>query len=135
MGGLGFALPASIGIKRALPQRPVVAVVGDGSAMYAIQSLWTAAHLGIGVLYVVMANGRYAVMDRLAEQAGGKPPWPAFPEVSVGGMAESLGCRVVKVDRRDALERVLTESTSALDRLDHPLVVEVEVASDSRAAP
>lgn len=128
MGGLGFALPASIGIKRALPQRPVVAVVGDGSAMYAIQSLWTAAHLGIGVLFVVMANGRYAVMDRLAEQADGKPPWPAFPEVSVGGMAESLGCRVVSVDRRDALERVLTEAISTLDRLDHPLVIEIAVA-------
>jgi benzoylformate decarboxylase len=134
MGGLGFALPASIGIKRALPHRPVVAVVGDGSAMYAIQSLWTAVHLRIGVLYVVMANGRYAVMDRLAEQVGGKPPWPTFPEVSVGGMAESLGCRVVKVDRRDALETVLTESTSALRRLDHPLVVEIAVASNGTVA-
>jgi benzoylformate decarboxylase len=127
MGGLGFALPASIGIKHALPQRPVVAVVGDGSAMYAIQSLWTAVHLGVGVLCVVMANGRYAIMDRLAEEAHGKPPWPAFPEVSVGGMAEALGCRVVKVDRRHALETVLTESTSALGRLDHPLVVEIAV--------
>lgn len=135
MGGLGFALPASVGIKRALPQRPVVAVVGDGSAMYAIQSLWTAANLGIGVMFVVMANGRYAVMDRLAEQADGKPPWPAFPEVSVGGMAESLGCRVVKVARRDALEEVLTEATTALDRLDHPLVVEVAVTSDGTVAP
>jgi len=134
MGGLGFALPASIGIKRALPERPVVAVVGDGSAMYAIQSLWTAAHLGIGVLCIVMANGRYAVMDRLAEQAGGKPPWPAFPEVTVGGIAESMGCQVVKVDRRDALETVLTESISALGRLNHPLVIEVAVASDGPVA-
>jgi hypothetical protein len=57
-----------------------------------IQALWSAAHYGVGVLFVVLANGRYAIMDKLAEQRGGKPPWPAFEEVSVAGLAESLGC-------------------------------------------
>src|ERR687890_355606 len=62
MGGLGFALPAAIGVRMAAPRRPVIAVVGDGSSLYAIQALWSAAHYGCGVLFVVFANGRYAVM-------------------------------------------------------------------------
>ena len=92
MGGLGFALPAAAGLRMALPDRPVVAVVGDGSALYTIQALWSAAHYGAGVLFVILNNGRYAVMDRLAEMAGGVPPWPAFEAIDVAGMARSLGC-------------------------------------------
>src|SRR5215470_15391452 len=56
-----LALPGAMGVRMALPDRPVVAVVGDGSSIYQIQSLWSAAHYGIGVLVVVLANGRYAI--------------------------------------------------------------------------
>ncbi|KAA1424953.1 thiamine pyrophosphate-binding protein [Mumia zhuanghuii] len=135
MGGLGFAMPASIGLKMALPDRPVVAVVGDGSAMYAVQSLWTAAHRDVGVLWVVMANGGYAVMDRLAERVGGKPPWPSFPEVSVGRVAEALGCRVVRVDDEAALSDALGEAASRLREPGGPLLIEVSVAPDTSFAP
>jgi len=119
MGGLGFAMPASIGIKLALPERPVVAVVGDGSAMYAIQSLWTAAHRGVGIVCVVMANGRYAVMDGLAEAAGGKPVWPDFCDVSVGRLAEAFGCAVVPVGDSAALRDALADTGERT----HPLVI------------
>ena len=71
MGGLGFALPAATGLRMARPDRPVVAVVGDGSALYAIQALWSAATYEAGVLFVVLQNGGYAVMDLLASQHGG----------------------------------------------------------------
>ena len=70
MGGLGFALPAAIGLRMARPDRPVVAIVGDGSSLYSIQALWSAAHYRAGVLFVILANGGYAIMDRLAEQTG-----------------------------------------------------------------
>ncbi len=69
MGGLGFAVAGAAG--RAAwrcPERPVVAVVGDGSSIYGIQGLWSAAHYGAGVLYVILSNGGYAIMDRLAER-------------------------------------------------------------------
>ncbi|MFD0658572.1 thiamine pyrophosphate-dependent enzyme [Thermocatellispora tengchongensis] len=80
MGGLGFALPAAIGLRMAEPDRPVVAVTGDGAALYGIQSLWSAAHYRIGALFVVLSNGRYAVMDRLAESGGaGKAPGRRSP--------------------------------------------------------
>ena len=62
------------------PDRPVVAIVGDGSSLYSIQALWSAAHYRVGALFVILSNGGYAVMDRLAEQEGGTAPWPRFPE-------------------------------------------------------
>ena len=70
MGGLGFGLSAPIGVRMALPARPVVAVVGDGSSMYVIQALWSAARYEVGAIFVVLANGGYRVMDRLAEPPG-----------------------------------------------------------------
>ena len=99
MGGLGFGLPAAIGVRMARPDRPVVAVLGDGSTLYAVQALWSAAHYGIGVLAIVLANGRYAIMDHLAQTASGvdtplrdAAPWPSFDAVSVSGLAAALGC-------------------------------------------
>jgi benzoylformate decarboxylase len=128
MGGLGFALPAAIGIRMAQPGRPVVAVVGDGSSLYAIQALWSAAHYGCGVLFVVLANGRYAIMDRLAEQqAGGKPPWPAFPEVSVSGLATALGCPAQRVATGGELAAALDAVVPTLADRAEPLVLEVAV--------
>src|SRR5205823_156527 len=50
MGGLGFAIPASVGLRMACPERPVVAVVGDGSSLYAIQGFWSASNYRVGVL-------------------------------------------------------------------------------------
>ena len=131
MGGLGFALPAAIGLRMALPDRPVVAVAGDGSSLYSIQSLWTAVDQRVGALFVVLANGRYAVMDRLAEGHGGKAPWPAFPEVSVSGLAMSLGCPSVRVDDLASLEREL----SGFDPSAGPLLIEVVVPVEEEFAP
>ena len=67
MGGLGFALPAATGLRLAQTERPVVAIVGDGGSLYSIQALWSAGAYGAGALFVILKNGGYAVMDRLAE--------------------------------------------------------------------
>jgi benzoylformate decarboxylase len=136
MGGLGFALPAAIGVRMASPRRPVVAVVGDGSSLYGIQALWSAAHYGCGVLFVILANGRYAIMDRLAEQHGnGKAPWPAFEEVSVSGLAASLGCPAQRVDDHAAMVRVLDEVVPTLASRGEPLVLEVVVVPELTFEP
>jgi benzoylformate decarboxylase len=127
MGGLGFALPAAVGVRMAAPRRPVVAVVGDGSSLYGIQALWSAAHYGVGVLFVVLANGGYAIMDRLAEQRGGKPPWPGFEEVSVAGLAESLGCPARRVADHADLVAALDEIVPTLTERSGPLLLEVAV--------
>ncbi len=90
-GGLGFAMPAAAGVKMALPDRPVVAVVGDGSALYGVHAAWSAVHYGVGPLWVVLSNGGYVVMDRLAEKhGGGAGPWPGFGEVELAAIARGL---------------------------------------------
>ena len=63
-GGIGWGLPAAIGIKLALPDRPVVALVGDGSALYTCQALWTAAHERIPVVFVILNNASYRILKQ-----------------------------------------------------------------------
>ena len=61
-GGLGFGVPGAIGVSLAQPGRPVVAAIGDGSAMYGIQALWTAAHLKLPITYVIINNRSYRII-------------------------------------------------------------------------
>lgn len=135
MGGLGFALPAAVGVKMARPDTPVLAVVGDGSSLYSIQALWTAAHRHVGAVFLVLANGRYAVMDRLADRRGGKAPWPAFPEVSVSTLAEGLGVRALRIENAEELAATLPEVCAGLAQRAEPLVIEVAVAPGTTFQP
>jgi len=61
-GGLGFAIPGAVGISLALPGRPIAAIVGDGSTMYAVQGLWTAAHHQLPITYVIANNRGYRII-------------------------------------------------------------------------
>ena len=134
-GGLGFGLPAAAGLRMGDPARPVVAVLGDGSAMYAVQGLWSAARYGCGVLYVILSNGRYAIMDRLAEKQGGKPPWPAFDDVDILAMAASFGCPGRRVTTYAELTSVLDEVVPGLAARSEPLVLDVAVRIETRFEP
>jgi benzoylformate decarboxylase len=126
MGGLGFALPAATGLRMALPNRPVVAVVGDGSSLYTIQALWSAAYYQVGVLFVVLANGGYAIMDRLAEQHGGQGPWPSF-EIEIAALARTLGSEARRIAEHEALVSALDELVPDLAARTEPFVLEVVV--------
>jgi benzoylformate decarboxylase len=128
MGGLGFALPGTIGLRMALPDRPVLTVVGDGSSMYAIQALWSAARYRVGALFVVMANGRYAIMDKLAANTGQPAPWPSFETIEIAAIARAFGCEAMRIeDHADLLAR-LDDVLPQLARRDSPLVLEIAVA-------
>jgi benzoylformate decarboxylase len=70
-GGIGVALPQAIGIKLAHPDRPVLALSGDGSAMYSIQALWTAAHYGLGIVAVIVNNRSYRILKQRTRALGG----------------------------------------------------------------
>ena len=61
---IGWGLPATLGVKLALPGRPVIALVGDGSAMYTNQALWTAARESLAVVYVIMNNASYRILKQ-----------------------------------------------------------------------
>jgi benzoylformate decarboxylase len=135
MGGLGFGLPAAIGVRMALPERPVVAVVGDGASMFAIQALWSAARYEVGALFVVLANGGYAVMDRLAEAANQAAPWPGFGAIDIAAMARAQGCPARRVERHDELVGALDEVLPGLEGREEPFLLEVVVAPDPEFNP
>jgi benzoylformate decarboxylase len=134
MGGLGFALPAATGIRMACPERPVVAFVGDGSSLYAIQALWSAAQYRAGALFVILSNGGYAVMDLLAELQGVTAPWPGFG-VDVAGLARAFGCPARRIETHDELLRVFDEVLPGLAQREEPLLLEVVVAPDETFVP
>jgi benzoylformate decarboxylase len=132
MGGLGFALPAAAGLRLGDPSRPVVAVLGDGSSLYAIQGLWSAARYACGVLFIVLTNGRYAIMDRLAADAGGKPPWPAFTDIDIAALSRSLNCPARRISSYTELISTLDDVVPALATRTEPLLLDISVVPDEQ---
>jgi len=128
-GGLGFGISSAIGLRMGAPQRPVVAVLGDGSALYSIHALWTAARYGVGVLLIVMSNGGYAVMDALARDIGRASAWPSFEEVQIGAISRGLGCPARRIERLDELDGALDEVLPGLATRSEPLVLDVAVSA------
>jgi benzoylformate decarboxylase len=126
MGGLGFGIPAAIGMRMAQPDRPVIAVIGDGSSIYCIQALWTAARYGVGVIFFIMDNAHYLVMERLIAQRG-KAPWPSLAGVSVDGLATAFGVPAISVGTTEALTELLDAVLPGLRARHEPLVVNVEL--------
>jgi benzoylformate decarboxylase len=126
-GGLGFALPGATGLRMALPNRPIVAVVGDGSAIYQIQAVWSAVHYNIGAVFVVLSNGGYAVMDVLAERQGGPGPWPGFGEIELAVVARGFGCPARRIATHDELTATLDEVVPTLVDRTEPLLLDVVI--------
>jgi benzoylformate decarboxylase len=135
MGGLGFGVPAAAGLRMALPDRPVVAVLGDGASLYGIQALWSAAHYGAGVLYVILSNGGYAIMDRLAERSGTDGPWPGFGEIEIAALARGFGCPAQRITTHDELLAALDETIPTLAGREEPLLLDVVIAPTTTFAP
>jgi benzoylformate decarboxylase len=120
-GGIGQALPGAIGIKLARPDRPVVALSGDGSAMYSIQALWTAAHHDLAIAFVILNNREYRIlkhnMDTYRQRFGAKPDrgYPNMdlvsPDLGFVDIARGLGVEGMRVghpaELRPALGRAL----------------------------
>jgi benzoylformate decarboxylase len=120
-GGIGQALPGALGVKLAHPDRPVIALSGDGSAMYSIQALWTAAHHDLAVAFVILNNREYRIlkhnMDTYRQRFGAKPDrgYPNMdlvsPDLGFVEIARGLGVEGARVatpaELRPALDRAL----------------------------
>jgi len=114
-GGIGWALPAAVGVQIAQPDRPVVALVGDGSAMYSIQALWTAAHLRVPVTYVILNNQGYRIIKQRLKAFHGNETFIGMdfedPAIDFVTMAESMGVSATRVTEpggvRAALEAAI----------------------------
>jgi benzoylformate decarboxylase len=103
-GGLGFALPAAVGAALAQPSKTVFCLLGDGSSMYSIQGIWTAADLNLDVKFLIVNNGGYAALDQFGalfdiEVVGSKLPGLDFVQIAQGMGVP--GARVATVDALD----------------------------------
>lgn len=127
-GGLGHGLPASVGIALAKPGKKVIGVMGDGSAMYAIQALWSAAHLKLPITYVIIKNRRYAALQDFSKvfgyRAGEKVEGTDLPDIDFVALAKGHGCDGVRVSDAAQLAQVLQDALHS----PRTMLVEVEVA-------
>jgi benzoylformate decarboxylase len=100
-GGIGWGLPASVGVSMANPDRPVVCFSGDGSAMYSIQALWTAAHHKLPLSVVIVNNGGYRIIKQRLLAFHGDDHYVGMdfvdPKVDFTGLAKSLGLEAVRI--------------------------------------
>jgi thiamine pyrophosphate-dependent acetolactate synthase large subunit-like protein len=116
-GGIGWGLPAAIGAKLAQPDRPVVALIGDGSAMYTVQALWTQAREGLDITTVLFSNRTYQILKgELANVGAGNPGRKALdmldlgrPDIDWVGLAKSLGVPGARVEDMDGFNRRFAE--------------------------
>src|SRR5207253_8572818 len=123
-GGLGFGLSAAVGVQMAQPGRPVVCVVGEGSAQYAIQAFWSAVAYDVPVTFLVLRNEEYAILKWFAamESVEGAPGLD-LPRLDVAGVAGGYGVNARRVgggELRDALAEAIAS--------DRPGLLEVRVA-------
>jgi benzoylformate decarboxylase len=110
-GGLGFGLAAAVGVQLAQPDRPVVCVVGEGSAQYAITALWTAQAYAVPVTFLVMRNDEYAILKWFAAHAQvQRAPGLDLPGLDVAATAASYGVRSASAADEAQLRTMLAEA-------------------------
>lgn len=130
-GGLGYGLPAAIGVALAERDtgrgRPVVAVIGDGSFHYSVQALWTAARLSLPVVVVVPINQQYAILKAFAELKD-TPGVPGLdlPGLDVTAIAAGYGCATEVVRTPDEFGAALAAGL----RAEGPTVLPVPISTD-----
>ena len=132
-GGIGQALPGALGVKVACPDRPVVAISGDGSSMYSIQALWTAAHHALAIVFVILNNGEYRIlkhnMDVYRQRFGAKPDRPYLhmdlgqPRLGFLDLARGLGLSAERITTPGELTGALSRAVAA----DRPHLIEVVI--------
>jgi benzoylformate decarboxylase len=123
-GGLGYGLAAGVGVQLAQRDRPVVCVLGEGSAQYAITGFWTAAAYRIPVTFLVLRNGEYGILKWFAEieQVTGAPGLD-LPALETAEVARAYGVSARRVRGRDELREALDAGFSS----SAPELVEVDV--------
>jgi benzoylformate decarboxylase len=127
-GGLGHGMPAAVGVALAKPAAKVIGLIGDGSSMYSIQALWSAAQLKLPITFIILKNRRYAALQDFAPVFGYAPGAAVagtdLPGIDFVALAQGQGCSAVRVAHAEALSATLQRAL----RSPVPVLVEVEVA-------
>ncbi|QBR03688.1 benzoylformate decarboxylase [Paraburkholderia pallida] len=122
-GGLGFALPAAVGIQLAKPDRRVIGVIGDGSANYGIQALWTAAQYNIPAIFVILKNGTYGALRWFAGVLQVEDvPGLDVPGIDFCALARGYGVQAMRAASSDSLRQSLQQALASKS----PVLIEVE---------
>jgi benzoylformate decarboxylase len=123
-GGLGYAVPAAVGVAMAKPQLRTICIVGDGSLMYSVQALWTAAQHKLPLTVIVINNAGYGAMRSFSQTLNVKgPPGIDLPGIDPVLIAEGFGCKALRVDKSATLSDVLIEAWKA----EGPMLIDVTV--------
>lgn len=116
-GGLGFGLGGAVGAALARPGTPVVGVIGDGSAMYAIQALWTAAHFDLPVTIVIANNGAYRIIKERLVSMRKRDHFLgmdlAAPSLNFVALAKGMGVDALRIESPDALAGALRKTIAS----------------------
>ncbi len=130
-GGIGWGIPAALGIKVALPDRPVVGLIGDGSAMYSFQGLWTAARYGLAVVFVICNNRGYRILkertyalDGFSAKSGSYIGMDLEqPYIDFISLSRSLGVPAERCEKLGELKQLLSHALA----LGGPFLLDVQV--------
>jgi benzoylformate decarboxylase len=129
-GGIGWGVPAACGVQAAHPEKPLIAIIGDGSSMYSIQALWTAANQKLPVNYVICDNGGYRIIKERLFSFHGNENFIGMdfkePAVDFVGLANSVGVPSVRVVDHSELVPALE---NALNNTSGPNLISVTVDS------
>jgi benzoylformate decarboxylase len=129
-GTLGWGVPGAVGAALARPDRKVIGVVGDGSSMYGIQALWTAARQDLPVTILILDNTEYAAVRIFGGSIGSdKLPGTQLGGIDFAALASSMGCQGVKITEPADLVPGLTAAFDAK----HPTLVHIRVASAEKS--
>ncbi len=121
-GGLGHGLPAAVGVALARPGRKVIALLGDGSAMYAIQGLWSAAELKQPIAFIIVNNGSYRALEEFGRRFDlSALPGVRLPHLDFCALAAAQGVKGIRVERCEELDAALRQVFAA----DVPMLLEV----------
>jgi benzoylformate decarboxylase len=121
-GGLGHGLPAAVGVALARRERKVIGLLGDGSSMYAIQGLWTAAEFRLPVAFIIVNNRSYQALVEFGQHFQlSELPGTQLPHLNYCALAQSQGVGAQRVERSADLDAALERAFAAT----HPTLVEV----------
>ena len=128
-GGIGWGMAAAVGVQLAQPESRVVAIIGDGSAMYSIQALWSAAKQKLPMIFVIANNGGYRVIKQRLKAFHGNEEFIGMdfqdPGISPAKLAEGFGMHAVVVETPAEFDKAMNEANANLA----PVLIDVAVQS------